>query len=146
MRIRNDVPIRYDTGYALTIEEQTVIIEMSFVNWFILEQVRMPMVKDMRGGSAVVECFQRCLGACILAIAKSGLLTQDFYDAHKDILDSETGIQKNVRLDTMGVSDLSYDVSRMINRYMVVMGHEREIISEQDDLYGNKHFFTPYRG
>jgi putative Mn2+ efflux pump MntP len=144
MKIRSNLPKEFGQQYDLSFQEQTAIIEMSFLNYFILDQVRMPMVKDMLGGYIIVECFQKCLAACILVFIKAGLITDDFYNAHKDILDVNHGIKENTKLSAMGVSDLSYDVSRMINRYMVIMGHEAVLIEEKDDLYGNEKFFTPY--
>ena len=118
---------------------------MSIVNDFMLEQIRMPMVKDMRGGDDIIAFFQNCLGALILTFIKAGLITDDFHQAYAHVLDEESGMRKDVSLDNMGVSDMLYDLRRMINRYMVVLGHEDEIIPEKDDLYGNTGYFTPHR-
>lgn len=142
MNIRKDLPKEYDPHYILTIEEQTIIIEMSIVTSFLLEQIRMPMVTDFAGDS-LVECLQSCLSASILAFIKAGLITEEFFLAYQKKLDEKTGIRKTVKLGAMGVSDMTYDVMRMINRYMVVLGHEDRLIPEKDEIYGNARFFMP---
>lgn len=143
MLTKNDVPRVHDPNYIITAKEQTIIIEISIVNSFILNQIHMPMVTDMLGGEGIVECFQRILGACILTFIKEGLICDEFYNEHKILLDVNFGIKKTVKLSTMAVSDLAYDLERMINRYMVTLGHEDEIIPEKDGYYGNELFFTP---
>ena len=143
MKTRKDLPTTYDEGYILTAKAQTVMIEISFINDCVLEQIRMPMVTDMLGGDGIIRCFQTCLGACILAYIEEGLLTEEFCLEHKDILDEKTGIKESVCLSIMEISDLSYDFKYMVSQYMTVLGHMLCMIPKKDDICGNKRYFEP---
>lgn len=142
MKLRENVPKVYDENYPLNFKEQTTIIELSFINYELLDQIRMPMVVELPDRDELVACFQRCVGACILTFIKEGLLTDEFYEAHQNILDEQHGIKPDVVLGIMGVSDLAYDIHRMMSQYMVVMGHEKRIIPREDALYGNQKYFA----
>jgi hypothetical protein len=142
MKIRKDVPTVCDEDYSLDVKEQTVIIELSIVSSFLIDQLTMPMVTDMYGGPEVIGFFQRSVAAEILAFIREGLLIDTFYEKNKNILDEEHGIRQNVTLDTIGVYQLAYDLHFMMSQYMVVMGHEDELIPEQSDIYHNERFFA----
>lgn len=143
MVTKKDLPSVYDEGYLLTAAEQTIIIEVSFINSFILEQVRMPMVRDMLGGVLLVSCFQKCLAACLITLVGAGLITEEFYINHEQILDEDFGIKNDVSLSTMEVSDLAYDLDCMLSQYLVVLGHELALKPDKDWAYGNEEYFTP---
>ena len=143
MKLNKDLPQEYCETYMISPKDQTIIIEMSFIVYYLLDQVRMPMVTCMLGGDVLIECFQNCLAACILTLIKAGLITQEYYVEHRDILDEQHGIKENIVLDTMGVSDLAYDTYYMINQYMVVLGHESPM-EKKDDLYGNQELFRKW--
>lgn len=143
MKRRKKLPIAYDENYPLDLKEQTIIIELSIVNSFLLDQLTMPMVRDMYGGIDIISFFQHCVSASILVFLKNGLLTDEFYKEHRAILEEEHGIRPDVTLDTMGVYQLAYDVHYLICQYMVVMGHEEKVMPKQDALYGNTRYFAP---
>jgi hypothetical protein len=143
MRIRKDLPKTYDENYNLSFREQTTAIEVMLIVKHILNHIRMPMVKDMLDGYPIISCLQGCLSVCLLTLINEGMVTEELYNDYKRILDEKNGIKKKVVLTTMEISDLSYDICRMLTQYSVVMGTDLALLPEKDYAYGNEKYFTP---
>ena len=146
MITRKGLPTQYDENYILTFQEQTVIIEISFIIGYLLEQIRMPMVTEVDGGDNLVMCFQRCAGACLHTLMREGVMLDEFYQKHKAILCEEFGIINGLNLNILEVSDLIFDTDRLLSRYMVILGHELEMPPESDFAYGSREFFSKRLG
>ncbi len=130
---------------TLSVEQQTIIAELSIMNCSFLDQLRMPMVADGMGGKKLVMFFQGCFAAMALTIINAELISVEFYKDHKTILDAAFGIKRDVELSCLEVYQFAYDIQYMLGLYLAAMGLDDEIIPRYNEYYHDNAYFKPVK-
>ncbi len=130
---------------VLSAEQQTIIAELSIMNWSFLSQLRMPMVIDGTGKKHLLMFFQNCDAALLVTLIRAELISKEFYSEHEGMLDADYGIKRGVVMSCIEVYQLAYDIQYMLGLYLAAMGLDDEKVPRYNKYYHNAEYFDPAR-